>query len=129
MNNSHNDNKNNLVSFLRHNQPSPPQASSDLEQRIINSLESRKFKDSRYYKTVTLTIPSALATGFLFATVSLGVRTPRLAIEPQDLENFIVNNWQDTLNANNAAFINDSEIDWFLPEVSEPEPTLSISAK
>ncbi len=129
MNNSHNDNQNNLVSFLQNNQPVPPQAYPDLEQRIIDSLEPRKFKDRKCYKTVTWTIPSAIATGFLFTTVSFGVRTPRVAIEPQDLENFLVNNWQDTLNAQNTSFREDREVDWLLPDVSEPERALSVSAK
>ena len=128
MNNSHNDNHNNLVSFLRHNRPVPPQAYPDLEQRIIDSLEPRKFKDSKCYKTVTWTIPSAIATGFLFTTVSFGIRTPRIALEPKDLEQFLVNNWHNTLNANNS-FSENSEIDWLLPTVSEPEPAISISAK
>ena len=125
---NNNDNQNNLVSFLRHNQPLPPQAYPELEQKIIDSLEPRRFKDRKCYKTVTLTIPSAIDTGFLFTTVSLGVRTPRIAIEPQDLENFLVSNWQDTLDVHNTS-LKDSEVDWLLPTVSEPKQALSVSAK
>jgi len=129
MTNSPKDNQNNLVSFLRHNQPLPPQACPDLEQKILESLEPRRFRDRRHYKTVTWTIPSAIATGFLFTTVSFGVRTPRIAIEPNDLENFLVDNWHDTLNNQNHSAIDDSEIDWLLPNVYKSKQALSVSAQ
>ena len=129
MTNLHDRDRTNLAAFLQQNKPIPPQACSGLEQQIIDSLEPRKFKDRKCYKTVTCTIPSAIATGFLFTTVSFGVRTPRVAIEPQDLENFLVNNWQNTFDIHNASVTNNSEIDWLLPTVSESEPALSVSAK
>ena len=130
MTNLHDRDRINLATFLRDNKPIPPQARSGLERQIIDSLEPRKFRDRKYYKTVTCTIPSAIATGFLFTTVSFGVRTPRVAIEPQDLENFLVNNWQNTFDTyNNASVTSNSEVDWLLPTVSESEPALSVSAK
>ena len=130
MTNSHNrNNLNNLVSFLRCNQPVPPQAYPELEQRIYESLEPRKFRDKRHCKTLTWTIPSAIATGFLFTTFSMGVRTPRIAIEPKDLENFLVNNWQDTFEAYNVSDVGKNEADWLLPTVSESSQVLSVSTK
>ena len=134
MTNSRKDNQNNLVAFLRQNQPISPQAYPELEQTIIESLEPRRFRDRKCYKTVTCTIPSAIATGVLFTTVSFGVRTPRIAIEPKDLEHFLVNNWQDTFHTHDTfntynAVIDDSEADWLLPDVSESKRALSVSAK
>lgn len=130
MTNSHNNNnQDNLISFLRCNQPIPPQACGSLEQNIYDSLEPRKFRDRKYCRTVTLTIPSAIATGFLFTTFSLGIRTPRIAIEPQDLENFLVNNWQDTFDTYNFSGVDKNEADWLLPTVSESQQALSVSAK
>lgn len=126
----HQDKQNNLVSFLRCNQPVPPPAYANLEQKIMDSLEPRKLiRRRKYYKTVTWSIPSAIATGFLFTTVSLGVRTPRVAIEPQDLENFLVNNWHDSLNAQNALASENPEVDWLLPAETESKPALSVSAQ
>ena len=129
MTNSHKNNQNNLVFFLRQNKPIPPQAYPDLEQTIIDSLEPRKLKERKYYKTVTWTIPSAIATGFLFTTVSFTVRTPRIAIEPNDLENFLVNNWHDTLNAQSSNTTNSSEASWLLPTLSESKQALSLSSQ
>ena len=129
MTNSHKNNQNNLVFFLRQNKPIPPQAYPDLEQTIIDSLEPRKLKERKYYKTVTWTIPSAIATGFLFTTVSFTVRTPRIAIEPNDLENFLVNNWHDTLNAQYSNTTNSSEASWLLPTLSESKQALSLSSQ
>lgn len=125
MTNLPNDNRNNLVSFLRHNQPIPPSAQPNLEQKIMDSLEPRA-KRKRYFKT-TWTIPSAIATGFLFTSVNFGWKTPRVATEPKDLENFLVNNWQNTLN--NSTAVEETEAYWLLPTVSQSQPALSVSAQ
>lgn len=128
MSNPHDDNRNNLVSFLRQNQPIPPQAHPDLERQLMESLEPRKSSNKRYFKS-GWTIPSAIATGFLFTSVSFSVRTPRIALEPKDLENFLVKNWQNTLGENSYSAIEETEAYWLLPTVTEPQPALSVSAQ
>lgn len=128
MTNLNNNNHKNLVSFLRHHQPAIPEAQPDLEQKIIDSLEPRTTKHRKPYFRVTWTIPSAIATGFLFTSVSFGVRTPRMAIEPKDMENFLVNNWQDTLDNNDSA-LEEAEAYWLLPTVYEQQRSLSLSAQ
>ena len=127
MSNPHDDNRNNLVSFLRHNQPIPPQAHPDLERQLMESLEPRK-SNKRCFKS-GWTIPGAIATGFLFTSVSFSVRTPRIALEPKDLENFLVKNWQNTLGENSYSAIEETEAYWLLPTVTEPQPALSVSAQ
>ena len=127
MTNLHNDRKNNLVSFLRHNQPLPPDAHPNLEQQLMDALPPRaKTKKLRF--KAAWTIPSAIATGFLFTSVSF-VKTPRIALEPKDLENFLVKNWQNTLNNNSHTATEDTEAYWLLPTVSESQPALSVSAQ
>ncbi len=124
MTNLHNDNQNNLVSFLRHNQPIPPEAHPDLEQQLIDSLEPRQTNKRRYCK-ITWTIPGAIATGFLFTSVSFTIKTPRMALEPKDLENFLVKNWHNTLSNQGYSAPGETEADWLLPNVSEAQPSLS----
>lgn len=128
MSNPHDDNRNNLVSFLRQNQPIPPQAHPDLERQLMASLEPRTSSNRRYSKS-RWTIPGAIATGFLFTSVSFSVRTPRIALEPKDLENFLVKNWQNTLGENSYTAIEETEAHWLLPNVTEPQPALSVSAQ
>ena len=127
MTNLPNNNRNNLVSFLRHNQPIPPEAKPNLEHRIMDSLEPRA-KRKRYLKT-TWTIPSAIATGFLFTSVNFGLRTPGVAIEPKDLENFLVKNWQNTLDNYSYTAVEETEAYWLLPTVSQSQPALSVFAQ
>ena len=127
MTNLHNDRRNNLVSFLRHNQPLPPDAHPNLEQQIMDALPPR-VKTKRLRFKATWTIPSAIATGFLFTSVSFGFKTPRIALEPKDLENFLVKNWQNTLNNNSYIAIEDTEAYWLLPTMSESQP-VSVSAQ
>ena len=121
--------RNNLVSFLRQNQPLPPQACPDLERQIMESLEPRRSRERKRSRTTTWTLPSAIATGFLFTTVSFGVRTPRIAVEPQDIENFLVNNWQDTLGDRDPLISDNNEAYWLLPTVPQAQPAVSLSAQ
>ena len=140
MTNLHNDNQNNLVSFLRHNKPTPPDAAPNFEQQLIESLEPHSTNTIQYLLTAQTTkhignlsklhTPVKLiATGFLFTSISFGIRTPRIALEPKDLENFLVKNWQNTLNGNSYTAEEDIEAYWLLPTVSEPTPALSVSAQ
>jgi hypothetical protein len=141
MTNLPNDRQNNLVGFLRHHQPIPPDAPLDLEQLLIDSLEphprqrrlSLNFKTAwTIPRTITLRVPIKLiATGFLFTSVSFGFKTPRIALEPTDLDKFLVRNWQDTLDSNGYSYTTakQTEAYWLLPTISEPQPALSISAK
>lgn len=141
MTNLHHDNQNNLVSFLRHNKPTPPNAAPDLEQRLFESLELNHQNQntlSCFHAAKTKSRPNLsklhapaklIATGFLFTSVSFGIKTPRIALEPKDLENFLVKNWQNTFNANNYTAEEDIEAYWLLPAVSEPTPALSVLAQ
>ena len=155
MTNLNNDHQNNFVSFLQHNQPIPPNPHPDLEQQLLDSLEPRRNSRKRYFKSSwiiangnnpikgqmpkwmqglkaynRMSIPVKLiATGFLFTFVSFTLKTPKIALEPKDLENFLVKNWQNTLDKNNYTATEETEAYWLLPVISEPEPTLSISAQ
>ncbi|MEM8719319.1 MAG: hypothetical protein AAGE84_08415 [Cyanobacteria bacterium P01_G01_bin.39] len=126
MTNLHNDHQNNFASFLRDNQPLPPDAHPNFEQQLFDSLELRKTNRNKYLR-VAWTIPSAIVTSFLFTSVSLTFRTPRIALEPKDLENFIVRNWQSTLGNTGYNAIEETEAQWLLPLVADPAPTLSVS--
>jgi hypothetical protein len=128
MTNLRNDRQNNLVSFLRHNRPMPVDPHSDLEQRLIDSLEPHT-KQRRLSFKVTWTIPGAIATGFLVTSVSFGLKTPRTALEPKDLENFLVKNWYDTLDNSSYTASKKTEASWLLPTISESQPALSVSAQ
>jgi hypothetical protein len=132
MTNLPNDRQNNLVSFLRHHRPLPPAPRVNLEERLMDALESRPHRKKRgFYLKVTWTIPRALATGFLFTSVSFGFKTPRIALEPNDLDKFLVKNWHDTLDSEGYSYTTakQTEAYWLLPTISEPQPALSVSVK
>lgn len=128
MTNLNNDHQNNLVSFLRHNKPLPPRANPNLEQQLFDSLEPRTGNRKSSFKA-TWTIKSAIATGFFFTSVSFSLKTPQIALEPKDLENFLVGNWQNTLDNNNYTATEETEAYWLLPVISEPQPILSVSTQ
>ena len=124
MSNLHDDNKNNFVKFLQQNQPIAPKAYPDLEQQIFNCLESRTDRSKKYCRT-WWTIPGAIATGFLFTSISFSLKTPRIAIEPEDLETFLVKNWQNTLNTHTYTTVEETDAYWLLLSSPQSEPALS----
>jgi hypothetical protein len=124
MTNLHDDNQNNFVKFLQQNQPIAPKAYPNLEQQIFNSLELRTDKSKKCYKT-WWAIPGAIATGFLFTSISFSLKTPRIAIESEDLETFLVKNWQNTLNTNIDTTVEETDAYWLLLSPSQSEPALS----
>ncbi len=151
MTNLNNDHQNNLVSFLRHNKPVPPSSHPNLEQELFDSLEPQ-IKSRKSYFKAAWTMPKTiklqacrklgdacpkmsapaklLATGFLFTSVSFGLKTPQVALEPKDLENFLVRNWKNTLDNNSYTSTKETEAYWLLPTVSEPQqPVFSVSAQ
>jgi len=128
MTNLNNDRHHNLVSFLRKNRPLPPSANIDLEQQLFDSLEPQECRPKNYFKA-TCTLKSAIATSFLFTSVSFSLKTPQLALEPKDLENFLVKNWQHTLDSKNYTATEETEAYWLLPVTSEPQPILSVSTQ
>ena len=122
MTNLPDDDRNDLISFLRQNQPTAPDARLNLEQQIFDSLEPRTDNKNSYAKW---TIPGAIATGFIFTSIGLGFRTPRVAIEPKDLENFMVENWQTTLDSQTHNKARETEAYWLL--LTTP-PSESVSS-
>ena len=122
MTNLPDDDRNNFVSFLRQNQPTAPDTDLNLEQQIFDAIEPRTDNKKLYIKW---TIPGAIATGFLFTSIGLGFRTPRIASEPKDLENFLIKNWQSTLDSQTYTTAEETEAYWLLLTTPPSEPALS----
>lgn len=122
--------KNNFVSFLRHNQPLPPDASPQLEQQLIDTLEPQAKQYKIRFKAAW-TVPGAIATGFLFTSVSFSLKTPRIALEPKDVDNFLVKNWHNTLGNNSYSYsaTEDMPADWLLPNTADLQPALATSVR
>lgn len=124
MNNLQDDNHNNPIDFLRQNKPTAPEAHGDLEQQIFDSLEPRTPRTKKLYVNLW-NIPSAIATGVLFTSIGLSFRTSRIAIEPTDLENFLVKNWHNTFNTQTYTTAEETEAYWLLLTTPPNQPALS----
>ena len=124
MSNLHDDNHNNLVNFLHQNQANVPDAHQDLEQQIFDSLEPRTPRTKKLCFNLW-NIHSAIATGVIFTSIGLSFRTSRIAIEPTDLENFLVKNWQNTFNTQTYTTAEETEAYWLLLTTPPSGPALS----
>lgn len=96
-----------LIGFLRQYRPVPPPGATDLERQIMATIENpetvlREFDTAhgmgrRYLNTLRIAI--ALTAGLLTAWIGYGVFRPsQLSLsEQQQLEDFIVSNWNDVM--------------------------------
>lgn len=132
MSNLPNKDQKNLVNFLRENCPTPPSSQVNLEEQIMESIARQPQRGSKSTSNLIWTIPSAIATGFFFTSVSLGFKTPQVAIEAGELNNFLINSWNDTIDSGNYAVVNEEDNYWLLttqePQ-TESQQVLSLSAK
>ncbi len=119
----------NLVNFLRENRPIPPHCECNLEQKLMDSIGKQSRKNSKYSSNLIWTIPGAIATGFLFTSVGLSLKTPQVVIKASELDRFLVNSWNDTIESGNFAILNEQDTEWLFTTVQQPETALSISAK
>ncbi|NJK37927.1 MAG: hypothetical protein HC835_07815 [Oscillatoriales cyanobacterium RM2_1_1] len=96
-----------LIHFLKTYQPTPPSASSDLEERIMTAIDdsetvlaelNQSHRTSKHYLR-SLRIAIALTAGLLTAWIGYGVYRPnQLSLrEQQQLEDFIVSNWDEVM--------------------------------
>lgn len=135
MTNLHNDDDRKLINFLRQNRPVAPSSpnSLDLEQKLMTAIAKDSHREHSSSLHLIWAIPSAITTGFLLTSVGLNLKTPQMTIESEELEKFLVDNWQDTLSDKSVVTIQE-ESDWLLPTVSQPtltqppKPTLSLSS-
>ena len=136
MTNPHNDERHNVVSFLKHNQPLVPQAGANIEQNLIDALQPHSIPKYQQYlnnvsgfaKAISPNTPlKFIATGFLFTCVSLNLKTSRIAVEPKDLENLLVGSWHHTFNKRTHEAVKETEAYLFLPTTAE-QPALSVAA-
>ncbi|MGF1494213.1 MAG: hypothetical protein ACFBSC_17555 [Microcoleaceae cyanobacterium] len=88
----------------------PPAESANLEQRLISAIESSEYGlnnialteqlGQRYLKPLRIAL--ALTAGLLVTWIGYGVMKPsQLSLaEQQQLEDFIVSNWNDVMTEN-----------------------------
>lgn len=94
----------NLVSFLRQHRPSPPEPRADLEEEILQAIESETKTSRKHWifspRTGALGIA---AIGLLLFGQSRWLNpTPRIAsISDRELEAFLADNWNETLGESN----------------------------
>lgn len=138
MSNIPNDNQHNFIDFIGHHKPIPPEACKDLEQVLMDSLKPQEHHRNFNYKKLTKIFAQAIfsnyplklaVTSFLFTSFSLCFKTPRIAIEPKDLESFLVKNWHDTLHQSSYTTVEETEAYWLIPATINSNSSLSVSAQ
>lgn len=133
-----------FVDFLRDNCPTAPNPKADLDRQLMDKLSSETRDKPRLHFSYRWGIYSAIAAGCLLSATSLSFKKPQIAVEAIELEDFLVNSWNETLKARSLAILDQPEIDWLLPSVQssqesaeasldsdleKTQPALSVSAR
>jgi hypothetical protein len=108
---NHNDNDQNLINFIRQNKPAVPPSSPDLENRILQYVETRYIaspqniaspqKDNIQKRRHIFFFSSAIAAGLIAAVVTYrnAMLLQPSAAELNNLEAFMENNWYGSLSS------------------------------
>ncbi|MGV2828483.1 hypothetical protein [Myxosarcina sp. GI1(2024)] len=135
-----------FVDFLRDNRPAAPNPKADLDLQLMEKLSQEPREKARLHFDYRWGIYSAIAAGCLLSAASLSFKKPQLAVEAIELEEFLVNSWNETLKARSLEILEEPEMDWLLPklqpahesaegssgsslEQASPQPALSVSAR
>lgn len=109
---------NRLVSFLRHNRPVPMPASADRERELMELINNQP-SSSRHYRVWA--VPGAIAAALVsWGGYRLFVPSLQAAQEPQQLESFLVNSWNGSVENTSGDRANSPEADWQL--LANPQP-------
>ncbi|WP_392534250.1 hypothetical protein [Nostoc sp. C117] len=100
-----NDDKN-LVNFLCKHRPPVPPASPDLEQQILQQVQTSIVKPQRRLARLWL-VPPVMAASLLASVFSYRVLVPAKpsAAELANLEAFIDSNWQGTVSEHTESYV------------------------
>ncbi len=95
-----------LVDFLRQHRPQVPPAAANLEQKILQQLQTLSVQPRRQRSPFWL-IPPMMVAGFLATVVMQRTLVPAQpsAAELASLESFIENNWQGTLSEHTGSYV------------------------
>ena len=115
-----------LVTFLKQYRPVPPGTNNQIEEQLMTIVA----QGSRPSKSISWlwVVPSAIATGLLLVYGSL-IRDNfvlRIAKQTEDLETFMVNSWQGSIDENfEQNDIYSLETDWLMltkTQISSAQP-------
>ncbi|MBN3926400.1 hypothetical protein [Nostoc sp. NMS4] len=100
------DDDKNLVNFLRQHRPPVLPPSPDLEQQILQQVQTSTVKPQRRLTKLWL-VPSVIAASLVAAVVSDRVVAPAKpnAAELANLEAFIDSNWQGTVSEHTESYV------------------------
>ncbi len=114
-----------LVTFLKQYRPAPPATNIHIEEQLLAIVSQERLSKSSNWLWV---IPGAIATGLLLIYGSL-IRDNfvlKIAKQTEDLEAFMVNSWQGSMDDNQELNeIYNLETDWLMltkTQISSAQP-------
>jgi hypothetical protein len=118
-----------LVDFLKEYRPAPPPTMRDLEWQLMELVTRELPLPPKYPHQFFLIISSAMAGSLLLLVGSYRwlKPLPEVASDREELEIFLVDNWNETMSDTSVAFptTHTTEPDWSL--IAEPEARYLVS--
>ena len=131
MNNFLPDNDSDLVNFLQQHRPLPPKARPGLESQLMEAVTRQPQTSVKNVSSWFWAVPGAIAMGLIVTWNSQRFLppTPKLAQDTIDLELFVVNSWQATIEDSSFSTTPEAEIYQLLSTVESSQVISATTAK
>lgn len=127
MKNLFSDNDSDLVNFLQQHRPLPPKANPHLETQLMELIERQPQKSVKKLPGLLWAVPGAIAMVVVtYSSQRFLEPTPQLTQDVANMELFLTNSWEVTINESAFSTTPEAEIYQLLSTVESPK---MISAK
>ena len=120
-----------LINFLQQHRPVPPQANSHLESQLMKLIEEQPRKSSKSSSSLFWFVPGAIAMGIVFTWNNQRFLqyTPQLAQEKINVELFLIDSWEETMENSYLSATPETDIYQLLSTVESSQVISSTTFK
>lgn len=120
-----------LVDFLQRHRPTPPEANPHLESQLMKLIEEQPRKSTKYNSSLFWFVPGALAMGIVFSWNNQRFLqyTPQFTREINNVELFLVDSWEETMDNSYISTTPETEIYQLLSTVESSQVISSTTFK
>ncbi|VEP15132.1 conserved hypothetical protein [Hyella patelloides LEGE 07179] len=120
-----------LVNFLQQHHPTPPPANPHVEAQLMELIERQPRKSTKNASGLFWFLPGAIAMGMVFTWNNQRFlqQTPQFAQDRINLELFVVDSWEETIEDSYFSATPEAEIYQLLSTAESPQVMTSTTFK
>ena len=120
-----------LIKFLQQHRPIPSEANSHIESQLMKLIEEQPRKSSKNSSNLFWFVPGAIAMGIVFSWNNQRFLqyTPQFTREINNVELFLVDSWEETMDNSYISTTPETEIYQLLSTVESSQVISSTTFK